>query len=300
MKLKSKFILAPMVDVSDAAFRELCSEYGAGLTFVEMLSSTAIARGNKATMRLFDVQKTEKPIGAQLMGNNKEDLVKAVKLLDKKVDVIDLNMGCPVSKVVGVGAGVALMKKPKKVKEIVGAMVKATKKPITVKIRVGWDKKSSNYLEIGKICEEAGAKMITIHAKTKSQGKGDKANWDTIKKLKDSVKIPVIGNGEVHTPEDAIRMMNETNCDYVMLARGAAKNPYIFKQIDDYITKGKYKKEDPMKDFKKYLTKAEKYNPNFKFVKNHAMYISRGAKGGARFREKLSKCKSISEIRKII
>ncbi len=292
-----------MFEVTDVSFRLLCKKYGAGLTFTEMLSPLALARGNKSTLRLFDVQFKERPVGVQLMGQNIEDIKKAIKVVENKVDIIDFNFGCPVDNIVKQGCGAALLKRPEKIREIIRAAKSVTKVPISIKIRSGWDKKSINAVEIAKIAEEEGCFMITVHGKTRSQDRGMETDWDIIKQVKENVSIPVVGNGGVNSPEDAKRMFDKTKCDYIMVGREASRNPYIFKQINDYLQKGDYKevtKKDQIKFFREYLELAERYQPKFKYIKYHAMYMTKGIKGSKELRLKLSQTKSIEEIKKLL
>ena len=296
--MKSKVFLAPMADVTEAAFRILCAKYGAGFTYTEMISSTVLAR--KKENKLFDVQDCEKNIGVQLMGSNLDDIATAVKLVEKKVDLIDFNMGCPMKKIVNSGVGAALLREPKKVKEICEVLVSSTKKPVSIKIRSGWDNKSINALKIAKIAEDAGISRITIHPKTQHQLRSGIPDWKLIKKIKDKISIPVIGNGGIETPEDAKEMFSETGCDYVMVGRAASKNPYIFKQINDYLETGKYGCMGWKEMFSEYLDLALKYKSNLGYVKGHAVYLTKGVSGGAKLRTKISKAKEIEEIKKII
>jgi tRNA-dihydrouridine synthase B len=298
MKFESRVFLAPMADVTDAAFRILCSNYGAGLTYTEMISSTALANSGKN--KLFDVQECEKPIAVQLMGNNLDHISKAVKRIDDKIDLIDFNMGCPMKKIVNAGCGAALMKNPIFVKKIVNTLVKSTKKPISIKIRSGWDSKSINVLEIAKIAEKEGASMITVHPKTQSQLRDGEANWNLIKEVKDNLSIPVIGNGEVWNVQDIEKMLSETNCDYVMIGRAATKNPYIFKQYNDYLKTGKFEKLTNFEMIRDYLELAEKYQTNFNYVRGHVMYMTKGVEGSAKLRKNISEIRSIEELKKLI
>ena len=292
-----------MVNVTDVSFRLLCKKYGAGLAFTEMLSSVALARRNKATLRLFDIQKEEKPVGVQLMGQNIEDIKKAIKVVEKKADIIDFNFGCPVENIVRQGCGAALLKKPEKIREIIKAAKSVTKKPISIKIRAGWDKKNINAVQISKIAEEEGCFMITVHGKTKTQDRGMESDWNVMKEVKENVSIPVVGNGGINSPEDAKRMFEKTGCDYVMVAREASRNPFIFRQINSYLEKGDYKettKKDKLKFFRDYLELAEKYKPKFRVIKDHAMYLTKGFKEGRVLRNKISQVRTIEEIEKIL
>lgn len=298
MRFKSKVFLAPMADVTEAAFRILCSKYGAGFTYTEMISATALAR--KKANKLFDVQDCEKNIGVQLMGNNAWDIASAVKLVEKKVDLIDFNMGCPMKKIVNSGAGATLLREPKKIKEICESLVNSTKKPVSIKIRSGWDSKSINALKIAKIAENSGISRITIHPKTRHQLRSGIPDWKLIKKVKNSINIPVIGNGGVNSPEDAEKMFKETGCDFVMIGRAASKNPYIFKQINDYLKNGKYGSKGWKEMFSEYLELAKRYKSNLGYIKGHAVYLTKGVKGGAQLRTKISQTKSVEEIKNLI
>jgi tRNA-dihydrouridine synthase B len=302
-KLKSDTILAPMAGVTDVAFRLLCKKYGASLTVTEMVSANALARNNQATIRLIDVVKEEKPRVIQLFGQNTENLVKAAKFCEDKCEIIDLNLGCPASKIIKQGSGSALLQRPTRVKEIVESLVQAVKIPITVKIRLGITKSNINAIKIAQICEEAGASLISIHARTQKQGYTGKADWEWIKKVKDSIKIPVAGNGDVKTVEDYLRMKKETGCDYVMIGRGTIGNPYLFKQIEDYNNTGKYHhrgKEQQVKDFFEYLKLAKTYQIQFKNIKFHAQSFTKGIPGSSKLRNKLSMIKTIEELEKVM
>lgn len=292
-----------MYEVTDVSFRLLCKKYGAGLTFTEMVSPTALARNNKSTLKMAEIPFKERPAGIQFMGQNVEDIKKAIKVVENKVDIIDFNFGCPVENIVRQGAGAALLKRPEKIKEIIKAAKSVTKVPISIKIRAGWDKKNINAVEIAKIAEEESCFMVTVHGKTKTQDRGHESDWEVIKQVKENVDIPVVGNGNVNCPEDAKRMFEETGCDYIMIGREASRNPYIFKQVNDYLRKGDYKEvnnKDKIKMFREYLKLAEKYQPKLKYIKYHAMYMTRGIKGSRDLRHELSKVKNVDEIKKLL
>ena len=240
--IENNVCLAPMAGFCNSAFRRICKELGAGLLFAEMVSDKAIYYGSEKTISMLKMTDFERPIAQQIFGSDKESFVFAAKKIMEvmKPDIIDINMGCPVPKVaVKSQAGSALLKNPEKIKEIVQAVVEAVDVPVTVKIRSGWDSNSINAVEVAKVIEEAGASAITIHPRTRAQGYTGLSDWSIIKKVKEAVSIPVIGNGDIKTAKDAKRMIDETNCDAVMIGRGALTNPFIFKQVNYYLETGK-------------------------------------------------------------
>lgn len=237
--LENNLILAPMAGVTDLPFRLLCKEQGCGLMCTEMVSAKAILYKNKNTAELLEVREEERPVAVQLFGSDPKILSEMAKQIEEgPYDIIDLNMGCPVPKIVNNGEGSALMKQPKLVEEILTAMVKSLKKPVTVKFRKGFGDDSINAVEIAKIAESCGVSAVAVHGRTREQYYSGKADWDIIRRVKESVTIPVIGNGDIFTPEDAKRMLEETGCDGLMIARGAKGNPWIFKRINHYLETG--------------------------------------------------------------
>jgi len=237
--LENPFILAPLAGVTDAPFRRLCKEQGASLVYSEMVSCKGLLYRNRNTEDLLRIYEAEKPVAYQVFGGQPEVVGAAAKLLSGRDNAtLDINMGCPVHKIVSNGEGAALLKKPDLIYKIVEAAVREAKKPVTVKIRSGWDGESVNAVEIAKIAESAGAGAVGIHARTREQFYSGKADWQVIKEVKEAVSVPVIGNGDVFSGEDAIRMMNETGCDFVMIARGALGNPWIFREALALFYKG--------------------------------------------------------------
>lgn len=298
-KLKGKALLSPMAGVTDVACRTLAKHYGAAMTYTEFVSSAALVRNSEKTKEMLAIDPSEKPVAVQLFGNNIEEVVQAAQMLNQ-FDVIDVNCGCPAWKVIKTGAGSAMLNNPKLIGEFVGKLVDNVKKPITVKIRSGIDEKNINAVEIAKTVEAAGAAAIAVHGRTQKQGYSGKSDWNVIKKVKESVNIPVIGNGDVFSPEIFKEKLDESNVDYIMIARGAMTNPYIFKQINDYLEKGSYDTKDSITVFLELLELCKKYNLPFPLIKNHAVQFTKGITGGSKLRLKLSKCKEIKEIEKII
>jgi nifR3 family TIM-barrel protein len=297
-KLNSKAILAPMSGVTDIAFRELCREYGAGLTYTEFVSSAAIVRSNERTFDMIKLSPLEKPSAVQLFGGNIKEVVKAARILSEKgFDIIDINCGCPAYKVIKQDAGSELLKKPAKIAELVSLMVKKVDAAITVKIRTGIDKDSINAIKVAKIAGKAGASAITIHGRTQKQGYTGVADWNLIKQVKESVNIPVIGNGDIFKPQDFKKKLKESGVDYIMIGRAAMTNPYLFRQIKDYTELDVFEWADKKKIFFEYVKKAENYKINYAQVKNHALSFTKGLVGGSEFRIGLGKCKSIAEVK---
>ena len=239
VELENNLILAPMAGVTDLPFRLLCKEQGCGLMYTEMVSAKAILYKNRNTGPLMEVRSEEEPVALQLFGSDPEIVSDiAAQVEDGPYAFIDINMGCPVPKIVNNGEGSALMKNPKLVEEILTALVKKVKKPVTVKFRKGFDDDHINAVEIARIAESCGVSAVAVHGRTRTQFYSGKADWDIIRQVKEAVKIPVIGNGDIFTPEDAKRMLYETGCDGLMIARGAKGNPWIFSRTLHYLETG--------------------------------------------------------------
>lgn len=239
VELKNNVILAPMAGVTDLPFRVLCKEQGAGLLCMEMVSAKAIYYGSKNTEELMKISPAEMPVSLQLFGSDADIMADMAKKIEEKpFAVLDINMGCPVPKVVNNGEGSALMKNPKLAEEIITKMVKTVKKPVTVKIRKGFDEAHLNAVEMAKIAEASGAAAVAVHGRTREQYYAGKADWDCIRAVKEAVKIPVIGNGDVTDALSAERLLKETGCDGVMVGRAAQGNPFIFREITEYLETG--------------------------------------------------------------
>ena len=239
VELENNVILAPMAGVTDKPYRILCREQGAGLVCMEMVSAKAILYKNKNTQELLKVDERERPVSLQLFGSDPDIIADiAASLEDGPYDIFDINMGCPVPKIVKNGEGSALMRNPKLVEEILTKLVKAVKKPVTVKFRKGFDDTCINAVEIAKIAEACGVAAVAVHGRTRAQYYSGQADWDIIAQVKDAVKIPVIGNGDVDSPEKAKAILEQTGCDGVMIGRAAEGNPWIFREVVSYLENG--------------------------------------------------------------
>lgn len=238
VKLENNILLAPMAGITDLPFRIICKEFGVGLVCTEMVSSKAIFYNDEKTKKLLNVKNEKRPIQAQIFGSDVESMISATKYINEIADILDINMGCPAPKVVKNGDGSRLLQNLKLIEEIVTSVVKNSKIPVTVKIRKGWDNSSIVAVEVAKIIEKAGAKAITVHGRTRSEFFSGDVDLEIIKKVKEAVKIPVIGNGNIVDEESAIRMFEKTGVDGIMIGRGAIGNPYIFKKIIHYLETG--------------------------------------------------------------
>ena len=310
IEIKNRVILAPMAGVSNTSFRKIIKEMGAGLIYCEMVSDKAVTFESKKTMDLLKMDEKERPISQQIFGSDITSFVTAAKKIYEMQhpDIIDINMGCPVPKVaIKNQAGSALLKNPKKIGEIVSAVVNAVPCPVTVKIRSGWDEQHINAVEVAKICESAGASAIAVHARTRSQGYSGKADWNIIKQVKEAVSIPVIGNGDVTSCYLAKQMLDETKCDAVMIGRGVLGNPWLIKECVDYLEKGIEPKEvtyeDKINMMRRHyeLLKEDKGEVVASLeIRMFILYYLKGIKGSKEIKNKICQTKSSKEIFEIL
>lgn len=306
--LENNVILAPMAGVTDLPFRLLCKEQGCGLVCTEMVSAKAILYKNRNTKALLEVKDEERPVSVQLFGSDPDILSSiAHQIEDGPFDIIDLNMGCPVPKVVNNQEGSALMKNPKLVEEILGAMVKAVKKPVTVKFRKGFDENHVNAVEIAKIAESCGVAAIAVHGRTREQFYSGKADWDIIRKVKEAVKIPVIGNGDIFTPEDAKAMMEQTGCDGLMVARGAKGNPWIFSRINHYLDTGELLPPPGLEEIKNMIIRHGELQMQIKGemmamreMRKHVAWYTSGLPHSAAVRNEINQVESLEGLKKLM
>ena len=307
----SKAFLAPMAGVSDPALRLICKKMGAGLVVTELTSVHAIvAKQKQLQSQMKDIREfiefseKERPLSVQLFGSDIIALEKAAKIVAPFFDVIDYNMGCPAPDITKQMAGGALLQNSSLTQEIFRTLVNTVKRPISLKMRIGVD--ASNKLlfqDIAKIAEREGIKMITLHPRTVSQGYSGHSDWDMIKKLKQTVSVPIVGNGDITSPEIAKKVLNYTGCDYVMVGRGAMGNPFIFEQINDYLEFGTYKKytsHDKLEAFVQYMDATTDYKNRFVNIKQQAIRFTKGMIGGSVLRNRLSTAKNIDELKDLL
>ncbi len=310
VEIRNKVVLAPMAGICNSSFRRIIKEMGAGLIYCEMVSDKAIFYNNKKTIEMLQMSDEERPIVQQIFGSDKESFVTAAKYIYEfmKPDIIDINMGCPVPKVaVRAQAGSALLKKPEKIKEIVSAVVQSVPIPVTVKIRSGWDHNSINAVEIAKICEQAGAKAICVHPRTRSQGYSGTADWNIIKEVKKAVSIPVIGNGDIKDIYSAKKMLDETNCDAIMVGRATLGNPWIIKEIIEYLDKNRIpnkitelEKIDMCLKHLSYLQEIKDEKVAVLEIRNHVAWYLKGMQGANEIKNKVYLTHKISDIISIL
>lgn len=304
VKLDGNLILAPMAGVTDLPFRMLCKEQGASLVYTEMISAKGIYYNNKNTGKLWETDASERPVSLQLFGSDPDLMADmAAKIEDKDFDIYDINMGCPVPKVVNNGEGSALMNNPKLAGEIIEKMTKAVKKPVTVKFRKGFGKDDNTAVEFAKVAEAAGAAAIAVHGRTREQYYQGKADWDVIRDVKNAVSIPVIGNGDLFTPENVKNMYEHTGVDGFMFGRGVRGNPWLFKRTRVYLETGEIPVPPTPEEIMDMMIRHGKMNISFKGeftgmreMRKHAAWYTKGMKNSAQFREKCSYIETLDDL----
>lgn len=306
--LPNNLILAPMAGVTDLPFRLLCKEQGAGLLCMEMVSAKAILYKNRNTESLLEIDPRENPVSLQLFGSDPEIISTiAHQIEERPFDILDLNMGCPVPKIVNNGEGSALMKNPKLAGEIIRRTVRAIDKPVTVKIRKGFDDEHINAVEMAKIAEDAGAAAVAVHGRTREQFYSGKADWNIIRQVKEAVSIPVIGNGDLLTAEDVIAMEEQTGCDGFMIARGAQGNPWIFRQILHYFETGEHLAKPTLEEVTQMILRHARMMLEFKGeyigireIRKHAAWYTAGYPNSARLRVAINNVESFEALEELL
>ena len=305
--LENNLVLGPMAGVTDLPFRLLCKEQGAGRLCMEMVSAKGIYYNNKNTEQLLAIDEREHPVSLQLFGSDPEIMSEMAKKIEERpFDILDINMGCPVPKVVNNGDGSALMKNPVLAGKIIEKTARAIKKPVTVKIRKGFDDAHINAVEMAKVAEASGAAAIAVHGRTREQYYSGRADWDIIRQVKEAVKIPVIGNGDILTPEDAIRIEEQTGCDGFMIARGAQGNPWIFAQILHYFKTGEHLPKPTAEEMVQMMLRHAKMQLAFKGdytgireIRKHAAWYTAGYPNAARLRSAINEVESYEQLEEL-
>ncbi len=307
IEFENNIFLAPMAGIADRAFRELCINFGAGYTVTEMVSSKGLTMGDKKSSELLTLGEIENPAGAQIFGDDPQIMVEAaVKCLDFHPQIIDINMGCPAPKIAMNGGGASLMKNPKLAGEIVKAVSEAVPVPVTVKIRKGWDNESVTAVELAQIAEQNGASAITVHGRTRMQMYSGEVDYDIIAKVKKSVSIPVIGNGDITDEQSATIMLEKTNCDAIMIGRGALGNPWLFRRINAYLSECRVLPEvginEKMVVMLKHIQKIIEYKGEYtamREARHHAAYYTKGIRGGAALRKEISTFEHFEQLEEL-
>ena len=308
VELDNPYVLAPMAGVTDLPFRLLCREQGAGLLCMEMVSAKAIQYNNKNTKALLEIHPEERPVSLQLFGSEPDVISEIAKQIEElPFAILDINMGCPVPKIVRNGEGSALMKNPKLVHEIVSKTAKAIQKPVTVKIRKGFDDTCINAVEIAKIIEDAGAAAVAVHGRTREQYYSGKADWDIIRQVKEAVSIPVIGNGDVVSGESALAMMRETGCDGVMIGRGSQGNPWIFSELLEYEKTGVMPERPDREEIKNMILRHARLQLEYKGeylgireMRKHVAWYTTGMPNSAKLRNEINAVESYEQLEKML
>ena len=304
LNLDNRVFLSPMAGVTDLPFRLICKEQDCGMLYTEMVNAKALCYDDQNTKKMLKIEEEEHPVAIQIFGSDPEYMGGAAKILNSYPnEILDINMGCPAPKVVKNGDGSALLKNPELAAKVLKAVVGNSEKPVTLKIRKGWDDTCINAVEIAKIAEDCGISAIAIHGRTRDQYYSGKADWDIIRQVKENVSIPVIGNGDVFEVEDAINMLNQTNCDAIMIGRGAQGNPWIFKRINHYMQTGEILPgptlEEKINTAKKHLKLAVEEHGEYVAVREmrkHIAWYLKGLRNSARVRDEINKIESYEEV----
>ena len=309
VEISSKLALAPMAGVTDAAFRQICSELGAGYTITELISSKALCYHDKKTFSLLTQFPGEHPAAVQIFGSDPVCMAEAAQIAMEHTgaDILDINMGCPVPKIVNNGEGSALMKNPILAGQIIESIVKAIDKPVTVKIRKGFDDEHVNAVELAHVAEESGASAVTVHGRTREQYYSGKADWDIIRQVKEAVSIPVIGNGDLLCAEDVIRMQEQTGCDGFMIARGAQGNPWIFSQILHYFETGEHQEKPSFEEVRRMILRHARMMIEFKGeytgiheMRKHTAWYTAGYPHSSRLRAAVNTVESLEQLEELL
>lgn len=305
IEMKNQVVLAPMAGVCNSAFRLTVKEFGAGLVCAEMVSDKGIVLKNAKTMNMLYIDEREKPLSLQIFGGEKKTLVEAAQFVDKSTnaDIIDINMGCPVPKITKCDAGAKWLLDPDKIYEMVSAVVEAVEKPVTVKMRMGWDEDHIFAVKNAQAVERAGGQAIALHGRTRVQMYEGKANWDIIKEVKQSINIPLIGNGDVQTPQDAKRMLDETGCDGVMIGRAALGNPWMIYRTVQFLKTGKLMGEPSVREKMDVcilhldrLIALKNEDVAVREMRKHAAWYLKGVKGNAKVRNAVNECNTRDQL----
>lgn len=300
--------LGPMAGVTDLPFRVLCKEQGADLIYTEMVSAKGIYYNNKNTESLLEIREDERPVALQLFGSDPEIMGSmAAKIEHRNFDILDINMGCPVPKVVNNGEGSAMLKTPELAGEVVNSIARSIKKPVSVKFRIGFDDVDGNIVDFAKRMEASGASMIAVHGRTRAQYYSGKANWDVIKQIKKAVSIPVIGNGDIFTPQDAKAMFEQTECDGIMVARGVRGNPWLFKQIKAYLENGEVIPKPSCEELVEMVLRHGRLQVEWKGeyigireMRKHVAWYTTGYKNSAKLRGSVNEINTYEDLEKVM